>query len=91
MNGELTAEDGKAPVASKRGTPPAQAPRHNPLPWRLEEPRNGKARVLDARGEMLLFCAAKCSEQDLANLELIVAKVNAGLPEVTAWEGGGVS
>jgi hypothetical protein len=91
MNGELRAEQREAPAAI-RDTPPAQAsPSHNPLPWRLQELRDGKALVLDAKSELVLHCPESCSPRDLANLELIVAKVNAGLPEAVAWEGGGIS
>jgi hypothetical protein len=67
------------------------------LPWQIVERRRGGTRIIDANCRTVLHCPRECTRQDRANLELIVASVNAcspnpgaaassqasGIPEVT--------
>ena len=93
-NGDTPGRAQQPVVAGHCSRPPARpcglpsagdvAPLHSPLPWRLEELRSGKVRVLDGRGHVVLHCPARCTARDHANMELIVRAANAGLPEVAA-------
>jgi len=51
-------------------------PQHSRLPWKLVEKRH-RQRVVDDDGRTVLHCPKFLTDQDKANLELIVAAANA--------------